>query len=50
MANRFIELGGDARLNHKVVALSESADDVTFVVLHNEKKVIFKGRFLITCS
>ena len=50
MVNRFIELGGDARLNHKVVALSESADDVTVVVLHNEKKVIFKGRFLITCS
>ena len=50
MVNRFIELGGDARLNHKVVALSESADDVTVVVLHNEKKVTFKGRFLITCS
>ncbi len=50
MANLFIELGGDARLNHKVVALSESADDVTVVVLHNGKKVTFKGRFLITCS
>ena len=50
MVNRFIELGGDARLNHKVVALSESADDVTVVVLHNEKKDTFKGRFLITCS
>jgi L-2-hydroxyglutarate oxidase len=50
MANLFIELGGDARLNHKVVALSESADDVTVVVLHNGKKVTFKSRFLITCS
>ncbi len=50
MADRFIGMGGDARLNHKVVELSESTDDVTVVVLHNAEKVTFKGRFLITCS
>lgn len=50
MVDRFIEIGGDARLNHKVVELSESTDDVTVVALYNRKKVTFKGRFLITCS
>jgi L-2-hydroxyglutarate oxidase len=50
MADRFVEMGGDARLNHKVVELSESTDDVTVVVLHNGEKVTFKGRFLITCT
>jgi len=50
MANRFIKMGGDARLNHKVVDLSESTDDVTVVAQHNCEKVTFKGRFLITCT
>ena len=50
MVDRFIEVGGDARLNHKVVGLSESADDVSLVALHNGKKVTFKGRFLIACT
>jgi len=50
MVDRFIEVGGDARLNHKVVGLSESADDVSVVALHNGKKVTFKGRFLIACT
>ena len=50
MVDRFIEVGGDARLNHKVVGLSESADDVSVVALHNSKKVTFKGRFLIACT
>jgi len=50
MADRFVEMGGDARLNHKVEALSESADDVTVVALHKGKKNSFKTRFLITCT
>jgi L-2-hydroxyglutarate oxidase len=50
MADRFVETGGDARLNHKVVELSESADDVTVVALHNGKKVLFRGLFLISCT
>ncbi len=50
MAERFIDSGGDARLNHKVVALDESTDDVSVQAIHNKEKVIFKGRFLITCS
>jgi L-2-hydroxyglutarate oxidase len=50
MAERFIEMGGDARLNHKVVGLKETVDDVTVDALHNGQKVTFTGRFLITCS
>ena len=50
MVDRFIEMRGDARLNHKVVGLSESTDDVTVVALDNGKRVTFKGSFLITCT
>ncbi|MBT6051814.1 MAG: L-2-hydroxyglutarate oxidase, partial [Candidatus Scalindua sp.] len=50
MVDRFVEMGGDARLNHKVVDLSESTDDVAVVALYNGEKVTFKGRFLITCT
>ncbi len=50
MAERFVEQGGDARLNHKVVGLKESADKVTVDALHNGQQVSFNGRFLITCS
>ena len=50
MVDRFIDMGGDARLNHKVVGLSESNDCVTVATLHNGNKVTFEGRFLITCS
>lgn len=50
MAQRFVELGGEARLSHKVVGLSEATDDVTVVALHKGEKVAFKGRFLISCS
>ncbi|MCK5601455.1 L-2-hydroxyglutarate oxidase, partial [Candidatus Pacearchaeota archaeon] len=50
MADHFVKRGGDARLNHKVVALRESTDYVTVVALHNGEEVTFKGRFLITCS
>ncbi|MCP4047561.1 MAG: L-2-hydroxyglutarate oxidase, partial [Gammaproteobacteria bacterium] len=50
MADRFVETGGDARLNHKVIALSETTDDVAVVALHNGKETTFKSRFLITCT
>ncbi|WP_293264916.1 L-2-hydroxyglutarate oxidase [Neptunomonas sp.] len=50
MAERFIEMGGDARLNHKVVGLNESADEISVEAIHNDEKVTFKGKFLITCS
>lgn len=50
MVERFVELGGETRLNHEVVELSESADDVTVVALHQGEKTTFKGRFLISCS
>ncbi|MCP4992165.1 MAG: FAD-dependent oxidoreductase, partial [Gammaproteobacteria bacterium] len=50
MADRFVEMGGDARLNHKVVSLSESADDVIVVAMHKGKRNLFKACFLITCT
>lgn len=50
MAERFVEMGGDARLNHKVIGLSESADEVSVDALHNGQTVSFKGKYLITCS
>lgn len=50
MAQRFVEMGGDARLNHKVTGLSESADEVMVEALHNGQTVSFKGKYLITCS
>ena len=50
MVGLFVKMGGDARLNHKVVELRESKDDVTVIVRHNGEKVAFKGRLLIACS
>ena len=50
MAERFVDLGGDARLNHKVTGLKETADEVTVEALNEGQTVSFKGKFLITCS
>lgn len=50
MVDQFVELGGETRLNHEVVELSESTDDVTVVVQHKGEKVSFSARFLISCS
>ncbi|WP_372741847.1 L-2-hydroxyglutarate oxidase [Neptunomonas sp.] len=50
MAERFIDMGGDARLNHKVVGLNETKDEITVDAIHNAEKVTFKAKFLITCS
>jgi L-2-hydroxyglutarate oxidase len=50
MAQCFIENGGDARLNHKVVGLKESAEQVEVQADNLGKLETFHGRFLITCS
>lgn len=50
MAERFVEMGGDARLNHKVVGLTESSERVTVEAMHNGENVVFQGKYLITCS
>jgi L-2-hydroxyglutarate oxidase len=50
MAECFVELGGDARLNHKVVGLAEHRDKVVVAVGHAGNTLNFEGRFLITCS
>lgn len=50
MAERFIEMGGETRLNHQVVALNESFDAVTVTALYQGEKVSFEARFLITCT
>lgn len=50
MVDQFVEMGGDARLNHRVISLDESNSDVTVVASYNQNGVRFKGRFLISCS
>lgn len=50
MAEEFIELGGDALLNHEVVGLTETADKVEVNAQHYGALKTFEGRFLITCS
>jgi len=50
MAERFVEMGGDARLNHKVVGLTESSERVTVEAMHNGENVVFQCKYLITCS
>lgn len=50
MAEHFIRLGGEARLNHKVIGLCESIDRVSVEVEHREESIAFEGRFLIACT
>ncbi|NVK74431.1 MAG: L-2-hydroxyglutarate oxidase [Oceanospirillaceae bacterium] len=50
MAEEFVELGGDALLNHEVVGLKETADKVEVEAQHYGALKSFEGRFLITCS
>ena len=50
MAEEFVELGGDALLNHEVVGLRETADKVEVKAQHYGALKTFEGRFLITCS
>ena len=50
MAECFTQGGGDARLNHKVVGLKETADKVEVQVENLGRLETFHGNFLITCS
>lgn len=50
MAECFVKAGGDARLNHKVVALKETTEHVQVQARHQGQTVTFNTRFLITCS
>ncbi len=50
MAEEFVELGGEAFLNHEVIGLTETQEEVKIEALHQGKKITFQGRFLITCS
>ena len=50
MAHLFVEAGGVVRLNHEVVELRESVDDVEVITRYGERRVTFESRFLITCS
>ncbi len=50
MAQEFIKLGGEVRLEHEVVAMNESADVVEVAVKHNGQTHNIQSHFLITCS
>jgi L-2-hydroxyglutarate oxidase len=50
MAQCFTEMGGDARLNHKVNGLNESDSHVTVEADYLGETLSFEGLFLITCS
>lgn len=47
MADRFCDLGGEARLNTTVVGLSESSDCITIKINDGDQLC---GKFLISCS
>ncbi|MFC1495221.1 L-2-hydroxyglutarate oxidase, partial [Thermodesulfobacteriota bacterium] len=47
---RYLELNGNAYLEHKVINLKESETDVSVNTLHNGRGKKFKCRFLISCS
>ena len=50
MAKEFEALGGEARLNSKVVDLKESANEVTVTVESLGQQQVLTADFLITCS
>ena len=50
MAECFSQLGGDARLEHRVVAVTENSQQVEVEVRHGTERLNFSGRFLISCS
>ena len=50
MVDQFLEMDGNALLNHNVTDLHESGSDVSVTAFHRGKKKIFKCRFLITCA
>ena len=50
MAECFSQLGGDARLGHRVVAITESSQQIDVEVCHEAERLHFSTRFLISCS
>jgi L-2-hydroxyglutarate oxidase len=50
MVQRFVALGGEARLDHKVTGLSETDDSIRVTVMNNGREATCEGRFLISCS
>lgn len=50
MADKYMAMGGEARLNHKVVGLRESGTHVDVETISNGEKIAFKTKFLISCS
>ncbi|MCL4170073.1 UNVERIFIED_CONTAM: hypothetical protein GTU68_035430, partial [Idotea baltica] len=50
MAEAFLDLGGEARLQHEVVGLQESSDQINIEVETPTGKQYVQARYLITCS
>jgi (S)-2-hydroxyglutarate dehydrogenase len=50
MAEEFIALGGEIRLGHQVNGLRESHDNIDVTAHDNNKEIVLKCRFLISCS
>lgn len=50
MIDQFLEMDGNALLNHRVTGLRESGSDVSVTARHNGRNKIFRCRFLITCA
>lgn len=50
MVDLFVKAGGSVKLNHEVVALEESADEVQLVTRNEGRSETFQGRFIIACS
>ena len=50
MAEKFVEAGGDPRLNTSVIGIREKHDSVVLTVSENNKTVDIRGKFLISCG
>ncbi len=50
MAQEFIKLGGEVRLNTEVLAMSESSDSITFSLSENGQPKTLSSLFVISCS
>jgi L-2-hydroxyglutarate oxidase len=50
MAQKFVEAGGEFRLNAAVVGIQQKHDRVELNICHDNKAVKIEGRFLISCA
>ncbi|RZP97729.1 L-2-hydroxyglutarate oxidase [Vibrio vulnificus] len=50
MAQELVDLGGEVRLNAKVIALEEHADEVQVICECSGETVQLNGRFLVSCG